>query len=132
MEFEVTFVCLHGKPLSIDSEQIGLNKLIEIRDKTGQKIPSEKVENRIPGLYQNQVSVNVSEKIACKSGYFQNQTSVSIWVSECFLNQFAYQEARIIKNSETGEIQLLRISWILGTALIIEAWSNAGYPKNWR
>lgn len=137
MEFKVIFLSHEGNPIDVESEELGMCGLIELRKKLhifdifDIGTSSERVNGIIPSLRKQIIAVILTEDEVYESGYFQRENSVYVWVPEGSLNQYTNRIIDIDRDDE-GEIKLINIILHINTAKIVNDWKNAGYPIEWR
>jgi len=124
MEFKVKFV---ASSLSIDHEGVapGIDALDAARRQIGRNIDPEKLSFDDPRI--ENPTVSLTEGAARDSGLFFKETTVLVYTPDEFLNQFC--AVYPIAHFDNGEV-----TWHIefDEDLCLEAWADAGYPKDWR
>ena len=132
MEFKVTFKTEQGlSALYMPTRYGGIDLLDMAREVTGcEKLHSKLVSGIVHGeRYPNDAILEESDARA--SGLFRITRGIIVKTPVRFLNQFARVKAIVRKDAENGEIQEVSWEYVLDRKAVVDAWRDAGYPKNW-
>lgn len=131
MKFKVMFVS-DGYPVEVERRQIRIHGLDWIRKEIGIGITYKRVKNLIPLLKRILVEATIEEEEVHESDGFFERDVVYIKVPNGFLNEFlnkyTYKTINIALDSERN-IKSVNLNFEIDKVQIVNAWKNAGYPK---
>ena len=126
MEFTLHFRCIDilrynvaSKPKAEDAGLVGLDFIR--RQLKNPRLPAEELLPKIPQKTINVRNICITEKLARKTGYFENKNCVTVIVPENGLTPYLYPKA----------LESLQIVWDMADSEIIDDWVAAGCPIEW-
>ena len=132
MKFKLKFYNDEDYIVSTSSAGIGIKQVDQIRNEVGApNLKLEKINDTASCIVTANVTVDVTEEIARRSGLFLETALVDVNVNYHFLNKFYIIDYDVKKNDETGEVEEVRAVWKLNEKALLMAWEDAGFPSKW-
>jgi hypothetical protein len=131
MEFKIIMQSETEHAVHVESREIGIAGLEYARAHLGiPDLPARLLESTIRYLRED-LHIPVSESIARDSGHFVERCVVTVTTAPFFLNQYVDRVVKAKRNTETDEIQKVRMVWVTDEDAVLNAWIDAGYPLEW-
>ena len=108
-------------------KKAGIHHLDKARKKAGHAV---KLDESISWTREkSEVINNIPEKLARKSGRFENSSSITVEVPRYFLHAFMKETLREYKKPSCGKTHY--ISREVNRKKLLKAWEKAGFPLVW-
>ena len=132
MKLRVHFETDDSCVVKVLSHEIGLDDLDMIREETGVKnLALDRVYYRAESVYIDPI-IRISEMVARSSGHFHDTPTIRVKCNPQQLNDFVVRRVVATRDDETGEVESAKIVCEVDEEAIIDAWTQADYPLDWR
>lgn len=152
MKFSVIFICAHiegevesdfladaNLPLLVPPRLAGLNHVNEVRNMLNQCVPIDCIHGFIPGLFGDEIDIELTEKEAIGARRFQEECKIEVQVETGFLNQFCGLEfsevsesiPKLCRKAMGIKGKYYAYSNALNLEAVKTAWVKARHPLVW-
>ena len=120
-----------GAPIDLPSEQVGLERVDQAREKAGvPKLSPTLVSGEIPA-FRGYPQMEISEQVARDSGLFMKMNFITVRVPIRSMNEFTDIQSEVEMDPTTGGILTVWWERTVNEARILTAWQAAGFPQEW-
>ncbi len=117
--------------ISFGCEKIGLNLVDKARELCGLPKLSIALFDDFIKPYNSNITIEIDEQEARRSGLFQEDNTTWIKVPGEFLNKYTTISPMFYRDSKDGRITRVGFEYQIAKTTILVDWMSFGYPKTW-